>query len=236
MQLCSSWSVFPNSAGNNEIKFDLKSNFHTFVELENYLQTWKTKTKTYTQKIIKTINKRKALERWSLLLSVMWPFFGRSQNCTNCNRFFLIQDLQSQNFGQQIAYEEKWQGGFLKWHCCNFIYLIIFKLYLNEFFTQTFKLMHHNERSWFSLNSGVCAPPPSVPAGRVRSLSSALWSLTHLTALHLSDNSLSRIPPDIAKLHNLVYLDLSSNKIRSLPAELGNMVSLRSVFVGYSKE
>lgn len=68
----------------------------------------------------------------------------------------------------------------------------------------------------------------SVPAGRVRSLSSALWSLTHLTALHLSDNSLSRIPPDIAKLHNLVYLDLSSNKIRSLPAELGNMVSLRS--------
>lgn len=72
----------------------------------------------------------------------------------------------------------------------------------------------------------VC-PFPTVTAGRVRSLSTALWSLTHLTALHLSDNSLSRIPPDIAKLHNLVYLDLSSNKIRSLPAELGNMVSLR---------
>lgn len=64
--------------------------------------------------------------------------------------------------------------------------------------------------------------------GKVRSLSTELWSLTHLTALHISDNSLSRIPPDIAKLHNLVYLDLSSNKIRSLPAELGNMVSLRS--------
>lgn len=66
-------------------------------------------------------------------------------------------------------------------------------------------------------------------AGKVRSLSSSLWTLTHLTALHLSDNSLSRIPSDIAKLHNLVYLDLSSNKIRSLPAELGNMVSLRYV-------
>lgn len=66
----------------------------------------------------------------------------------------------------------------------------------------------------------------SVP-GNVRSLSSGLWSLTHLTALHLSDNSLSRVPPEIAKLHNLVFLDLSSNKIRSLPAELGNMVSLR---------
>ncbi|KAI5624872.1 hypothetical protein C0J50_15678, partial [Silurus asotus] len=68
-------------------------------------------------------------------------------------------------------------------------------------------------------------------SGKVRSLSSALWSLTHLSALYLSDNSLSRIPPDIAKLHNLVYLDLSSNKIRSLPAELGNMVSLRELLL-----
>ncbi|XP_048884668.1 CCR4-NOT transcription complex subunit 6 isoform X2 [Brienomyrus brachyistius] len=68
-------------------------------------------------------------------------------------------------------------------------------------------------------------------SGKVKSLSSALWSLTHLTALYLSDNSLSRIPPDIAKLHNLVYLDLSSNKIRSLPAELGNMVSLRELLL-----
>ncbi|KAB0392700.1 hypothetical protein E2I00_011983 [Balaenoptera physalus] len=68
-------------------------------------------------------------------------------------------------------------------------------------------------------------------SGRVRSLSTSLWSLTHLTALHLNDNYLSRIPPDIAKLHNLVYLDLSSNKLRSLPAELGNMVSLRFTLV-----
>ncbi|KAM9238049.1 CCR4-NOT transcription complex subunit 6-like isoform 3-T3 [Dugong dugon] len=68
-------------------------------------------------------------------------------------------------------------------------------------------------------------------SGRVRSLSTSLWSLTHLTALHLNDNFLSRIPPDIAKLHNLVYLDLSSNKLRSLPAELGNMVSLRELLL-----
>ncbi|XP_016140559.1 CCR4-NOT transcription complex, subunit 6b isoform X2 [Sinocyclocheilus grahami] len=67
--------------------------------------------------------------------------------------------------------------------------------------------------------------------GNVRSLSSGLWSLTHLTALHLSDNSLSRIPPEIAKLHNLVFLNLSSNKVRSLPAELGNMVSLRELLL-----
>lgn len=64
-------------------------------------------------------------------------------------------------------------------------------------------------------------------AGRVRNLSSSLWTLTHLTALHINDNNLTRIPPDIAKLPYLVYLNLSSNKLRSLPAELGNMVSLR---------
>lgn len=90
-----------------------------------------------------------------------------------------------------------------------------------------FVLWCEGSNGWIlGLNSPMC-PFHTVTAGRVRSLSTALWSLTHLTALHLSDNSLSRIPPDIAKLHNLVYLDLSSNKIRSLPAELGNMVSLR---------
>ncbi len=65
--------------------------------------------------------------------------------------------------------------------------------------------------------------------GRVRSLSSSLWTLTHLTALHINNNNLSRIPPEIAKLPHLVYLNLSSNKLRSLPAELGNMVTLRYV-------
>uniref|UniRef100_A0A8C7P318 poly(A)-specific ribonuclease n=1 Tax=Oncorhynchus mykiss TaxID=8022 RepID=A0A8C7P318_ONCMY len=71
----------------------------------------------------------------------------------------------------------------------------------------------------------------SLSPGNVRSLSPSLWTLTHLTALHIADNCLSRIPPDIAKLHNLLYLDLSSNKIRSLPAELGHMVSLRELLL-----
>ncbi|KAG7278002.1 hypothetical protein CRUP_020318 [Coryphaenoides rupestris] len=55
-------------------------------------------------------------------------------------------------------------------------------------------------------------------SGRVRSLSSSLWSLTHLTALHINDNNLSRLPPEISKLPHLAYLNLSSNKLRSLPA------------------
>eukprot|EP00064_Thunnus_orientalis_P023450 superscaffoldBa00008878_g23693 len=72
---------------------------------------------------------------------------------------------------------------------------------------------------------------PPTNEGRVRNLSSSLWTLTHLTALHINDNNLTRIPPDIAKLPNLVYLNLSSNKLRSLPAELGNMVSLRELLL-----
>uniref|UniRef100_A0A8C7UDH2 poly(A)-specific ribonuclease n=2 Tax=Oncorhynchus mykiss TaxID=8022 RepID=A0A8C7UDH2_ONCMY len=68
-------------------------------------------------------------------------------------------------------------------------------------------------------------------SGKVRSLSTSLWTLTHLTALHIGDNSLCRIPPDIGKLQNLVYLDLSSNQIRSLPVELGDIVSLRELIL-----
>ncbi|KAL4659817.1 CCR4-NOT transcription complex subunit 6-like isoform X1 [Arapaima gigas] len=84
-------------------------------------------------------------------------------------------------------------------------------------------------------------------SGKVRSLSSALWSLTHLTALHISDNSLSRIPPDIAKLHNLVMQNLNSffffflehfllrelllnnNQLRVLPFELGKLFQLQTL-------
>lgn len=68
-------------------------------------------------------------------------------------------------------------------------------------------------------------------SGRVRSLSSSLWTLTHLTALYINNNNLSRLPPEIAKLPHLVYLNLSSNKLRSLPAELGNMVTLRELLL-----
>ncbi|KAM4634113.1 CCR4-NOT transcription complex subunit 6-like [Polymixia lowei] len=67
--------------------------------------------------------------------------------------------------------------------------------------------------------------------GGVRNLSSSLWTLTHLTALHISNNNLSSIPPDIAKLHQLVYLNLSFNKLDNLPTEIGNMISLRELYL-----
>jgi len=63
--------------------------------------------------------------------------------------------------------------------------------------------------------------------GSVRNVSPQLWQLSFLTSLYLNNNCLSRIPGDIANLANLRMLDLSHNKLRSLPAELGELILLR---------
>ncbi|XP_037912958.1 CCR4-NOT transcription complex subunit 6-like isoform X2 [Hermetia illucens] len=67
--------------------------------------------------------------------------------------------------------------------------------------------------------------------GNVRNLSPSLWNFTHLTALYLNDNNLSRLPSDIGLLTNLRTLDVSSNKLRSLPAELGELIQLRELLL-----
>ena len=43
-----------------------------------------------------------------------------------------------------------------------------------------------------------------------------------------------RIPPDISRLENLTFLDLSYNKLRSLPAELGDLANLRELFLSHN--
>lgn len=63
--------------------------------------------------------------------------------------------------------------------------------------------------------------------GCVRNISPSLWEFEHLTALYLNDNHLLRLPADIGQLVNLRTLDVSSNKLRSLPAELGELIQLR---------
>ena len=63
--------------------------------------------------------------------------------------------------------------------------------------------------------------------GTIRNLSPGLFNLHFLTSLYLNDNHLSRVPPEICKLTNLLTLDLSCNKLRSLPIELGDLVTLR---------
>ncbi|XP_074600963.1 CCR4-NOT transcription complex subunit 6-like twin isoform X1 [Brevipalpus obovatus] len=68
-------------------------------------------------------------------------------------------------------------------------------------------------------------------SGSIKNISPALWNMTHLTALYLDNNCLSRIPSDISRLVNLTHLDLSSNKLRTLPSELGDLVRLRELLL-----
>ncbi|CAD6197925.1 unnamed protein product [Caenorhabditis auriculariae] len=70
--------------------------------------------------------------------------------------------------------------------------------------------------------------------GRVRNLAPALWQVTHLSALFLNGNQLTRVPPEISQLSNLTMLDLSHNKLRSLPAELGDMISLCHLYLNHN--
>ncbi|XP_023167493.1 CCR4-NOT transcription complex subunit 6-like isoform X1 [Drosophila hydei] len=67
--------------------------------------------------------------------------------------------------------------------------------------------------------------------GCVRNISPSLWEFEHLTALYLNDNQLLRLPADVGMLVSLRTLDLSSNKLRSLPAELGELIQLRELLL-----
>lgn len=60
---------------------------------------------------------------------------------------------------------------------------------------------------------------------------SGLFSFTFLTTLYLNHNSLSSIPPEIAKLRHLELLDLSGNNLTVLPTELGMCTQLRELYL-----
>ncbi|CAL8386838.1 unnamed protein product [Boreogadus saida] len=71
--------------------------------------------------------------------------------------------------------------------------------------------------------------------GGVRHLSSSLWRLSHLTALYINNNHLTSLPPDIACLHRLEYLNVSCNQLCTLPSEIGTVVSLRELHLNENK-
>lgn len=85
---------------------------------------------------------------------------------------------------------------------------------------------------WKHLGKEQIHNSPQLPillAGCVRNISPSLWEFEHLTALYLNDNQLLRLPADVGMLVSLRTLDLSSNKLRSLPAEIGELIQLRWV-------
>ncbi len=65
--------------------------------------------------------------------------------------------------------------------------------------------------------------------GSIRNISPKLWTFTNLVALYMKDQNLTRIPPEISRLHKLQKLELSRNKLRTVPVELGDMTELREL-------
>ncbi|XP_055352080.1 CCR4-NOT transcription complex subunit 6-like-B [Paramacrobiotus metropolitanus] len=67
--------------------------------------------------------------------------------------------------------------------------------------------------------------------GGVRNMSANLCAMSHLGALYMANNQISRIPPNIVNLKNLTILDLSGNRLRIIPPELGLLMQLRHLYL-----
>lgn len=58
---------------------------------------------------------------------------------------------------------------------------------------------------------------------------SLLLLTEYLTELNLSTNCLQELPADIAKLTKLKFLDVSHNMLSTLPTEMNQMTSMREI-------
>ncbi|KAH0828142.1 Endonuclease/exonuclease/phosphatase [Lanmaoa asiatica] len=80
------------------------------------------------------------------------------------------------------------------------------------------------QNTWNSLDMGgvnIKTLPPT----------SGLFTFTFLINLYLNHNTLSSIPPEIAKLRHLELLDLSGNNLSSVPPELGMLTQLKELYL-----
>ncbi|KAJ3303303.1 Glucose-repressible alcohol dehydrogenase transcriptional effector [Kappamyces sp. JEL0829] len=65
----------------------------------------------------------------------------------------------------------------------------------------------------------------------INQLHPGLFAYKFLTALYLNHNNLTSLPPIIAQLQNLQILNVTGNKLSSLPIELSMVVSLRELLL-----
>jgi CCR4-NOT transcription complex subunit 6 len=66
---------------------------------------------------------------------------------------------------------------------------------------------------------------------RIKNLSSAMFSFTHLTSLYINHNVLTSIPPAINNLRHLTLLDATGNELTSIPPELGVLWRLKELLL-----
>jgi Leucine rich repeat len=58
-----------------------------------------------------------------------------------------------------------------------------------------------------------------------------IGKLTNLTYLNLSNTHISNIPPEIGELKQLTYLNLSQNRIKKIPPEIGGLKNLTKLIL-----
>ncbi len=58
-----------------------------------------------------------------------------------------------------------------------------------------------------------------------------LFQLTTLTKLYLYNNRLTSLPPEIGQLTNLTFLDLKDNQLSSLPSRINQLINLKKLWV-----
>ncbi|WVO17136.1 glucose-repressible alcohol dehydrogenase transcriptional effector [Cryptococcus depauperatus] len=66
---------------------------------------------------------------------------------------------------------------------------------------------------------------------RLKRLSTALFSFTHITSLYINHNALISIPSAISQLRNLTLLDATGNELTSIPAEIGVLCKLKELLL-----
>lgn len=66
---------------------------------------------------------------------------------------------------------------------------------------------------------------------KLRTLSTALFSFTHVTSLYINHNSLTSLPSAISQLRQLTLLDATANELTSIPPEIGVLCKLKDLLL-----
>jgi CCR4-NOT transcription complex subunit 6 len=66
---------------------------------------------------------------------------------------------------------------------------------------------------------------------RIKNLSPAMFTFSHITSLYINHNVLSVLPAAISNLRQLTVLDATANELTSVPPELGMLSKLKELFL-----